>query len=194
MQLLRWSDEVVLMCKCTSTQLDACVGRASGEPGRHDCSDDFIAGFRSRLDLGSTSATADKFDIDTILGTLVSSVHSNPDPAARETENIRLHRYRELTAFVSVYREEDQLWLQFRAGYVFDEAPPADRKNFTSFIRDQRHNPFRMMGGGLINFAEFFVNDLEDDHHRFGTDFILGDIGVNAAGDLLDYLLVRCNY
>ena len=161
-------------------------------------SDDFIAGLFARLQLSSASEAADNFNVDTILGDLVSLLLDNPDPDAVETESIRLFRFPELTASISVYREERELWLQFRIGYLNGQAcgqvQATDRKNFTSFVRRQQHNPFRTLGGRLVNFADFFVNEVEDAHHRFGADFLLPDVGVNAAADLLDYLLVRCIY
>lgn len=154
-------------------------------------SDDFIAGLFARLELSSAS---DKFNIDTILGNLVSLLLGNPEPDAVETESIRLYRYPELTASISVYREERELWLQFRIGYLHEQVQAAGSKNFKSFVCRQQHNPFRTAGGRSVNFADFFVNEVEDAHHRFGADFLLRDLGANAAADLLDYLLVQCNY
>ena len=138
--------------------------------------------------------TSDAFNIDTILGNLVSSVLANPDPDATASESITLHRYTELTAVICVYKEDEELWLQFRVGYLHGSAPIVGKMNFVSFSRKQQHNPFITMGGRQIKFADFFVNDFQDERHRFGADFVLIDLGVDNAADLLDYLLVRCDY
>ena len=118
---------------------------------------------------------------------------ANPDLDATAVESVTLHRYPELTAAICIYREEEQLWLQFRVGHLHNLAPTADKKDFASFVCEQQHNPFITAGGHRVTFAEFFVN-VYDEQHRFGADFILSDMGVNDAADLLDYLLVRCEY
>ena len=159
--------------------LTATVGR----PFSHWWNDAFTSGLLEGSDASDT---------DTILGDLVSSVVEDLDPDATAAESVTLYRYPELTAAICIYREEGELWLQFRVGYLHNAAPAADKKNFASFICKHQHNPFITAGGHRVTFAEFFVNDLDDERHRFGAHFILSDMGVNDTADLLDYLLVRC--
>ncbi len=135
------------------------------------------------------------FTTDTILRNLYRRLADHPEddgPAATDG-NIRLAQHHEISAYISLYREEGKLWAQLRIGYIYKPYPAnpcARRKDFRKFMDQRKHNPLRLFSGQNIDLSHCFVNDAADENHRWGLDVIVDDCGFEMCAELFDYLLV----
>lgn len=96
--------------------------------------------------------------------------------------------YKDVTATIRLYIEDDMLWFQFRVHVANNEI---HNVNFKTFI--DQHKTYVLPSRKLVNLTDFFVNSPNDEKHRFGVDFIIdkqpGNFTFDDASDLLDFLL-----
>ena len=130
------------------------------------------------------------FNVDTILYSLLRKWQENRTINYHARENITLYNHRDISAYLDVYKEDGQMWLQFRIGYITPDKPMMFPKvDFSKFITLPHHNPLLQPSGQKVMMEQFFVNTCDDDRHRFGADFILDDFA--GVAELLDYLFMN---
>jgi hypothetical protein len=121
---------------------------------------------------------------------LVAAVLLSDDPEARESDSFQHFSDPSLGARITMYIEDDELWAQYRFGYIDEAHKTKDKKDFERFMKFKRHNPYTSERGRKLWLNEsHFLTQPGEINQRFGADFVVGDVGLDFIWEFIDYLL-----
>eukprot|EP00243_Klebsormidium_subtile_P001708 TRINITY_DN13163_c0_g1_i1.p1 TRINITY_DN13163_c0_g1~~TRINITY_DN13163_c0_g1_i1.p1 ORF type:complete len:175 (+),score=20.29 TRINITY_DN13163_c0_g1_i1:96-620(+) len=129
-------------------------------------------------------------DTEDVCMRLMAAVILSDDPEARESDSLRHFFYPSLGARITAYVEEEELWFQYRFGYIAEPYKNEDKKDFERFMNFKKHNPYVSERGRKVFLKDsHFLTQPGEANQRFGADFMVGDCGIDFIWEFVDYLL-----